>query len=241
MPFMVRGANYKGQATYMLASMAPADALSRQYVLNNGFKFNKSTNSFGRWQVTDVATVNLKTLPPPGTVADPTLPADQQPVVYTFSTIHEWQNIYLSQLNPGVLGFLNSFIKPNSKSDPNTLSTIAGAQGLIMEAVKWSGKVDAAAAKTWANKAASLGASKYANVLGKGFGLLGAAATGFEGYNDADGFTFGDGIKVGIGIVTTFTPIGLSYGLLDLGVGLVTGTTITDRIGQGVDTYLEKK
>ena len=65
---------------------------------------------------------------------------------------------------------------------------------------------------------------------------MSAAATAFEGYYDGNGLTKGDCIKIGIGLLTTFTPLGLGYGIVDIGVGIFTGTTITDRIGNGIDT-----
>lgn len=64
----------------------------------------------------------------------------------------------------------------------------------------------------------------------------GAVITGIESAFDRNGFTVGDGVKVGIGLLTTFGgPVGVAYGFIDIGVGLYTGTTLTDRIGSGVD------
>lgn len=36
----------------------------------------------------------------------------------------------------------------------------------------------------------------------------------------------------------TFPEVGLAYAIIDLGVGVVTGKTITDRIGDGVDNVV---
>ncbi len=46
--------------------------------------------------------------------------------------------------------------------------------------------------------------------------------------------------KVGIGVATTvaygaFAPWALGYTIIDVGVGVATGTTVTDRIAAGID------
>lgn len=64
--------------------------------------------------------------------------------------------------------------------------------------------------------------------------------TGIESAFDSNGFTVGDGFKVGIGLLATFGgPVGVAYGIIDLGLGMYTGTTLTDRIGAGVDNALK--
>lgn len=79
---------------------------------------------------------------------------------------------------------------------------------------------------------------------GKGFvgkagryaGLAGSLATGLEGAFDGNGFTTGDGVKMGIGLASAYGGVfGAVYGALDLGVGIWSGTSISDRIGAGID------
>jgi len=95
-------------------------------------------------------------------------------------------------------------------------------------------------AKTWSDKANGLKAMKGAAFVGKSMGVLGAGLTFYENATDADGFTAGDAFKVGVGLLTTFTPWGWAYGLVDIGVGMATGTTLTDRIGAGIDGALNR-
>lgn len=55
------------------------------------------------------------------------------------------------------------------------------------------------------SKAHALKATGAAKMLGRTFGMAGAVFTAYEGATDGNGFTLGDGVKVGIGILTTFT------------------------------------
>jgi RHS repeat-associated protein len=75
---------------------------------------------------------------------------------------------------------------------------------------------------------------KYAKVAGKAAGLVGVALTAYQGFSDGN-FTTGDAVKIGIGLVTTFTPYGWVYGVADLGVQAMTGQSITDRVGDFID------
>lgn len=79
---------------------------------------------------------------------------------------------------------------------------------------------------------------KYLKPAGKFLGGLGAVLTAVEGASDGNGFTTGDMVKVGISVVTIFTPYGWVYSAVDLGVGIATGTTLTDRIGAGIDNTI---
>jgi hypothetical protein len=45
------------------------------------------------------------------------------------------------------------------------------------------------------------------------------------------------GAKIGIGLVTTFTPVGWIYGVADIGFQVVSGTSLTDRAGNFIDNY----
>ncbi len=87
---------------------------------------------------------------------------------------------------------------------------------------------------SWASKASSLRAAKIASYAGKAFGVATVAVTIIETLNKGE-FTLGDGVKAGIGLFTTFCPAGWIYGVADLGVGLITGESITDRVGDAID------
>ncbi|MGI9582585.1 hypothetical protein ACR1PO_15425 [Chryseobacterium sp. RRHN12] len=41
-------------------------------------------------------------------------------------------------------------------------------------------------------------------------------------------------VALGVGLIYA-GPIGIAYGITDLTVGIITGTTITDRIASGID------
>jgi hypothetical protein len=81
-------------------------------------------------------------------------------------------------------------------------------------------------------------ASRAATVFktgGRIFGVAGAVFTGISDATSSHGWTWGTTAKVGISLLTTFTPYGWVYGVIDLGVGLTTGKTLTDRIGSAID------
>lgn len=128
-----------------------------------------------------------------------------------------------------IFGFMNG-----PKSDLGSGSSLAGYAGLHMDKTKSLLKYTAENSSDWANKAA-----KTVQRIGKGFGAAGAVFTAVEGALDGNGFTWGDGVKVGMGVLTTFTPFGWVYGVVDIGFGVFTGTTLTDRIGNGIDAEFE--
>ena len=82
---------------------------------------------------------------------------------------------------------------------------------------------------------------KGAGKLGKGLGVAGIAVSLYEDYNSEKGLTWGTAAKVGIGGVLLFAsaPVGLGIAVIDLGVGLVTGTTDTDRVANYVDEKIK--
>jgi hypothetical protein len=69
------------------------------------------------------------------------------------------------------------------------------------------------------------------NALGYG----GALYTGLEAYVNKGYLSKGDWAKVIIGIGSTASPYGWIYSVIDLGVQAGTHTSLTDRIGAGVD------
>ena len=49
--------------------------------------------------------------------------------------------------------------------------------------------------------------------------------------------TWGDAAQVGVAAATIFTPYGWAYGLFDLGVGITTGQSFSERIGTTIDGW----
>ena len=127
--------------------------------------------------------------------------------------------------------------KKTKESDFDSTSAIFGYAGIHLTKTELLLKSTVANITDRASKISTLKAVKNIAKAGKLTGVVGAIATGFEGASDENGFTIGDGAKVAIGLITTFTPYGWVYGIVDLGVGLATGTTLTDRIGNAIDNY----
>lgn len=114
-------------------------------------------------------------------------------------------------------------------------SAFAGYTGLYVEKTASLFHYTAQEATALADIANNLQATKILVIAGKYIGVAGAVLTGIEGVQDANGFTWGDGAKVGIGLITTFTPYGWAYGVVDLATGVITGTTLTDALGNAID------
>ena len=120
-------------------------------------------------------------------------------------------------------------------SDLYSASAFAGYTGLYLEKTASLLHYTAQEATALADIANALRATKILVIAGKSIGVVGSVFTGYEGATDADGFTWGDRVKVGIGLVTTFTPYGWAYGVVDLATGVITGTTLTDALGNAID------
>jgi len=93
------------------------------------------------------------------------------------------------------------------------------------------------------DKANSLKGAKISSGFGKALGLAGVGFTVLEDYNNNGKIGVGTGVKVTIGLATTFAagafaPIALGYIIADVSTGLITGTTITDRIAAGVENTI---
>jgi len=53
--------------------------------------------------------------------------------------------------------------------------------------------------------------------------------------------TAGDWTKAGIGVILMVSPVGwftLGYAVIDITIGMTTGTSVTDRIGAGIDNTI---
>ena len=120
-------------------------------------------------------------------------------------------------------------------SDLYSASAFAGYTGLYLEKTASLLHYTAQEATALADIANALRATKILVIAGKSIGVVGSVFTGYEGATDADGFTWGDGVNVGLGLVTTFTPYGWAYGVVDLATGVITGTTLTDALGNAID------
>jgi hypothetical protein len=73
---------------------------------------------------------------------------------------------------------------------------------------------------------------------GTTIGVIGAAATLVETAIDGN-LSVGDGAKLLIAGTSVAVPVfGLVYGLVDMTVQFSTGTSLTDRIANGLDTAL---
>ena len=75
---------------------------------------------------------------------------------------------------------------------------------------------------------------KGAGKLGKG--LAGIAVSLYEDYNSEKGLAWGTAAKVGVGsvLLCASAPVGLGIAVIDLGVGLVTVTTVTDYVDEKI-------
>lgn len=118
-----------------------------------------------------------------------------------------------------------------------SLSSMVGSQGLVTDGLKKGFKLEAKQFTSLqrASKVQSLRLAKITSYTGKFLGVAGALTTAYEGYEDGH-LSAGDWAKIGVNTVMIFTPYGWAYGLVDLGVGFATGTTLTDRIGSGFDS-----
>lgn len=138
--------------------------------------------------------------------------------------------------------FADGFFNPNEKTNFGQPSNYVGFLGTVLIDGYRLGAAIEKAGTTGVTALARLNSTLTgARALGKYVGVLGVGLTTYEGFTDRDGFTWGDGAKVLIGLGVVFSPIGwiaAGYAVLDLGFGLATGTTITDRIGNAVDNVV---
>ena len=101
---------------------------------------------------------------------------------------------------------------------------------------KYGTRTMTAAQKTVAAKVSALKAAKYAKTIGRGVGVIGVTITAFEGFSDGN-MSAGDWTKVSLGLITTFTPFGWAYGLVDIGTLVITGESLTDKVGTAIDNW----
>ena len=119
-----------------------------------------------------------------------------------------------------------------------SVSALLGYTGMVFEKNARLLHFTATEASSLSDIANGLRATKVMVIATKSLGAIGSIATGFEGAFDSNGFTWGDGLRVGIGLIATFTPFGWAYAVVDLGTGIITGTTLTDSLGNALDEQI---
>ena len=70
----------------------------------------------------------------------------------------------------------------------------------------------------------------------KKFGFVGVGLTTYNAFSDGT-FTTGDGARILLSGATFIPYVGWAYGAVDIGVLMVTGTSVTDRVGIFVDEH----
>lgn len=122
-----------------------------------------------------------------------------------------------------------------SKSNLFSASAFMGYAGLLVDKNVELLRFTAKQAESLADIRDALRATKVAVISGKALGVVGTLIGSLEDAKDANGFTWGDGVKAGVGIVATFTPYGWAYAVVNLATGIITETTLTDHIGNAID------
>ena len=152
-------------------------------------------------------------------------------------------NLSLFNGNVSILGHdLNNFDKGFIGADNSNFmsgSAWAGYAGLNLE--KYN-----ALLKTTFRQEQSFSSLKYVaktiknvETAGKALGWAGVGLSVVEDYRE-NKVGWGTGAKVAIGVASIyFGPVGVAYSIVDLTVGAATGTTLTDRIAEGVDEAMK--
>ena len=115
-------------------------------------------------------------------------------------------------------------------------SSIIGYEGSVLNKAEVIIKAGAKGT-SFSDKKYILKTLNMTSKVGTSLGIAGIGFTTYEDFNSARGITWGTVAKVGIGGALLFAsaPVSLTYAALDIGVGLTTGTTITDRVGNYVN------
>jgi len=147
-------------------------------------------------------------------------------------------SIPLSEDGPGFFSsFANGFMN-GPMSNEVAPSSLAGGYGLMFEGLNAAVRNDARYVSKFSNLRSIATASKYVKAAGTGIALIGAGATLVEAALDGN-LSVGDGAKLALAGVSLACPVfGVAYGLIDITVQFSTGTSLTDRIANGLDTAL---
>ncbi|OJX31049.1 MAG: hypothetical protein BGO86_01305 [Chryseobacterium sp. 36-9] len=126
------------------------------------------------------------------------------------------------------------------KSNLKAMSAWTGYAGLQATKYEKLFRYTSKTSSTWASKAGALKGAKVAAIGGKFLGVGGVILSAYEDYESNGKIGVGTGVKVAIGVATTFAygafgPVALGYTIVDLAVGSSTGTTLTDRIAAGIE------
>ncbi|UXE67868.1 MAG: hypothetical protein KA713_04490 [Chryseotalea sp. WA131a] len=117
-------------------------------------------------------------------------------------------------------------------------SSLAGFAGLMSNAVDAAVRNDARYISNFSKLRQVATASKYVRNFGTGLGVVGILSTGVESALDGN-LSIGDGTKFALGVASVAFPVfGIVYGLTDLAFQFGTGTGLTDRIANGLDSAL---
>jgi hypothetical protein len=150
------------------------------------------------------------------------------------------QNTY----EPSFFGDFAEGFNSADKSNMKSGSAWAGYY-LSLQATKYEKlfKFTAQISSGLLDKASALKGAKVSSISGKFLGVVGVGFTVLEDYKNNGKIGVGTGVKVAIGLATTFAtgafaPIALGYIIADVSIGLITGTTITDRIAAGVENTI---
>jgi len=149
-----------------------------------------------------------------------------------------------STYEPSFIGDFAEGFNSADKSNMKSGSAWAGYY-LSLQATKYEKlfKFTAQVSSGLLDKANALKGAKVSSIAGKTLGVVGVLFTAAEDYRQNGKLGVGTGVKVAIGLATTFAtgvlaPVALGYILADVTTGLITGTTITDRIAAGVENTI---
>ena len=130
--------------------------------------------------------------------------------------------------------FKNGFLD-GPRSNEISPSNLTGGLGLMTSYVNAAVRNDANYTSSFSKLRQISTASKYVSNAGKAIGGVGIVFTGIEAISDGN-ITVGDGAKLLIaGASLAFPVFGVLYALTDLTVQFATGTSLTDRIANGID------
>ncbi|MFP3599512.1 RHS repeat domain-containing protein, partial [Chryseobacterium sp. SIMBA_029] len=153
-------------------------------------------------------------------------------------------DISSSTYEPSFIGDFAEGFNSADKSNMKSGSAWAGYY-LSLQATKYEKlfKFTAQISSGLLDKASALKGAKVSSISGKFLGVVGVGFTVLEDYQNNGKIGVGTGVKVAIGLATTFAtgafaPIALGYIIADVSIGLITGTTITDRIAAGVENTI---
>jgi len=108
--------------------------------------------------------------------------------------------------------------------------------GLGITAVSSPFKVTTVVMNKLTGSAGNANAVKFGRSLGTKFGIINVGTNIIFAVSDRN-FTMGDGAKVLLSGVTFIPYVGWAYGIIDTGVLLFTGTSVTDRVGGYVEEH----